>query len=163
MKCTSFNLLSLFFPGSVNVTVWTVGYAIPCHAKLLFEEYGIGYGMVSLQAKEAKHAGIKQDLTHTNRSNATNTCGKWWQDMPQNYVQSFYLPEHYPMPSPCSSHFQSRSPPHTKLYNMCKCVRQKVSDEIYCDQCLLSNNVVTCGKEKKLTDVCNQLYVTSCM
>ena len=75
--------------------------------------------------------------------------------MLQEYVQSFYLPEHYPMPSPYSSHFQSRSPespPHTKLSNMCKCGRQKVSDEIHCDHCLLSNNVVTCRKQKKLTD-----------
>ena len=147
-----FNLLSLFFPDSVNVTVWTIGYAIPYHAKLLFEKYGIGYGIVSLQAKEAKHAGIKQDLAHTNRSNATNACGKWWQVMRQNYVQSFYLPEHHPMPSLYSSHFQSRSPPHTKLSDMCKCGRQKVNDEIYCDNCLLSNDVVTCAKEKKLTD-----------
>lgn len=31
-----FNLLALFFPSSVNVTVWTVGIAIPYHARKLY-------------------------------------------------------------------------------------------------------------------------------
>ena len=62
-----FNLVSLFFPNSITVTTWTVGYAIPCHASLLFKQYKFGYGIVSLQAKEAKHSGVKEDLTLTNR------------------------------------------------------------------------------------------------
>ena len=40
----------------------------------------------------------------------------------------------------------------TKLSDMCKCGRQKVTDDIYCDTCLLSNNLATGAKEKKLTD-----------
>jgi hypothetical protein len=44
-----FNLLVLFFPHSVNVTVWTVAYALPYRAKQLYEKYGVGYGMLSLQ------------------------------------------------------------------------------------------------------------------
>ena len=62
-----FNLVSLFFPNSITVTTWTVGYAIPCHASLLFKQYEVGYGIVSLQAKEAKHSGVKEHLTLTNR------------------------------------------------------------------------------------------------
>ena len=31
-----FNFIALFFPSSINVTTWTVGYAIPYHANLLF-------------------------------------------------------------------------------------------------------------------------------
>lgn len=61
-----FNLISLFCPSSVNVTTWTVGYAIPYHANLLFQFYKVGYGIASLQAKEAKHSGVKDDLTLTN-------------------------------------------------------------------------------------------------
>ena len=68
-----FNILALFFPSSVNVTVWTVGYAIPFHARKLYEEYNIGYGILSLRAKESKHAGIKGDLLLTNRSNQSST------------------------------------------------------------------------------------------
>ena len=36
-------------------------------------------GIVSLQAKEAKHSGVKEDLTLTNRSNVSTATGKWWQ------------------------------------------------------------------------------------
>ena len=56
-----FNLISLFFPSSINVTTWTVGYAIPYHASLLFKQYKVGYDIVSLQAKGAKHSGVKED------------------------------------------------------------------------------------------------------
>jgi hypothetical protein len=59
---TYFNLLSLFSPQSVNVTVWTMGYALPYHASLLFDHYRIGYGIISLQAKESKHAATKMIL-----------------------------------------------------------------------------------------------------
>jgi hypothetical protein len=51
-----------------------VGYAIP-YARKLYEEYHVGYGILSLQAKESKHAGIKGDLSLTNRSNKSSTNG----------------------------------------------------------------------------------------
>ena len=73
-----FNLLVLFFPESVNVTVWTVASALPFHARKLYEEYGIGFGILSLQAKESKHAGLKTELSLTNRSRDSSSNGKWW-------------------------------------------------------------------------------------
>jgi hypothetical protein len=66
-----------------------VAYAIP-YARKLYEEYHVGYGILSL--KESKHAGIKGDLSLTNRSNKSSTNGKWWQVLRSNYVRSFYLP-----------------------------------------------------------------------
>ena len=96
---TYFNLLALFFLASVNITVWTVAYAIPYHALLLFENYNIGFGILSLQAKESKHSDIKHDLLLTNSSRLTGSPGKWWQVMRANYVRTFYLPEHHPIPS----------------------------------------------------------------
>ena len=105
-----FNLLVLFFPNFVNITVWTVGYAIPYHARKLYNEYKIGFGILSLQAKESKHAGIKRELMLTNRSTSSSIGGKWWQIMRANYVRSFYLPENQPSPPTYSSHFKSRTP-----------------------------------------------------
>ena len=94
-----YNLMVLFFPESVNLTVWTIGCAIPYYAEKLWEKYKIGYGIVSLQAKESKHAAIKYDLSLSNRSRETNAdSGKWSQVMRSNYVRSFYLPEHQPAP-----------------------------------------------------------------
>lgn len=147
-----FNLIALFFPSSINVTTWTVGYAIPYHANLLFNQYKVGYGLVSLQAKEAKHSGVKEDLTLTNRSNVSSGVGKWWQVMRSNYVRSFYLPEHQPMPSFYTSHYQSRSPPHCNQSNVCKCGRDKDEAELTCEICLFSIEVVTCASNRGLTD-----------
>ena len=78
---TYFNLLSLLFPSNINVRTWTVCYAIPYDADLLFKQYKVGYGIVSLQAKKAKHSGVKDDLTLTNRSTISSPGGKWWQVM----------------------------------------------------------------------------------
>ena len=149
---TYFNLISLFFPSSVNVTTWTVGYAIAYHADLLFKQYKVGYGIVSLQAKEAKHSGVKDDLTLTNRSTLCTPVGKWWQVMRSNYVRSFYLPEHQPMPSSYTSHYQSRSPAHCNQSNFCKCGREKDRDELSCEVCFSSIEVMTCAKQRGLTD-----------
>ena len=92
-----FNFIALFFSSSINVTILTVGYTIPYHAQLLLEKYKVGYGIISLQTKETKHSGINEDLTSTLKINC-----KWWQVMRSNYVRSFYLPEHQPMPSVCA-------------------------------------------------------------
>ena len=105
-----FNILALFFPPSVNITVWTMAYAVPRHSLLLFENYGVGLGIISLQAKESKHSSIKHDITLINRSKSTGSLGKWWQFMRAIYVRAFYLHEHHPIPSTYISHYESRMP-----------------------------------------------------
>ena len=146
-----FNLLSLFFPSSVNVTVWTIAYALPYHAKQLYEDYGIGFGILSLPAKESKHAGLKAELSMTNRSRSSDNKGKWWQLMRANYIRSFYLPEHQPSPPTCTSHFKSRKPPHCELPRFCGCRREKANEEHtpckMCSECFL---VVSCAQQQKL-------------
>ena len=116
---TYFNLLAQFFPASVNITVWMVAYAIPYHASLLFNNYDIGFGILSLQLKESKHSGIKHDLFLTNCSRSTGSLGKWWQVMRANYVKAFYLPEDDPMPSMYVSHYESRMPSQVTKPNLC--------------------------------------------
>jgi hypothetical protein len=139
-----FNLLALFFPSCVNVTVWTIAYALPYHASLLFDQYKVGFGIISLQAKESKHAGVKHDLALTNRSKSTGSQGKWWQVMRANYVRAFYLPEHYPMPACYLSHYESRLPSHIKNALSCQCGRQK-DDSLTCLFCEESKSVVECA------------------
>ena len=147
-----FNILALFFPSSVNVTVWTVGYAIPFHARKLYEEYNIGYGILSLQAKESKHAGIKGDLLLTNRSNQSSTSGKWWQVMRSNYIRSFYLPEHQPAPPSYVSHFKSRTPSHCSSVGYCGCGRSKDIVDEQCAVCKAAKYIIECAREKKLSE-----------
>lgn len=145
-----FNLYVLFFEIDVNVTVWTVGYAIPYHAAKLYDNYKVGYGIISLQAKEAKHSGIKNDLDLTNRSNAATDKGKWWQVMRANYVRAFYLPEHQPMPSSYTSHYKSRLPSHINSENCCNCGRSKEMSDDTCMVCVDARVIVQCAETEKL-------------
>ena len=55
------NLMCLFYPNHVNVITWTVAYSIPYHATKLYDMYKVVCGTISLQAKEAKHAAVKND------------------------------------------------------------------------------------------------------
>ena len=127
-----FNILSLFFPMSVNIAVWTMAYALPYHASLLYDNYKIGYGIISLQAKESKHAGVKNDLALTNKSKSTDYLSKWWQVMRANYVRVFYLPKHNPVPTAYISHYESRHPAHLKQHSSCECGRIKDNDATEC-------------------------------
>ena len=51
--------MQYFFSSDVNVTVWTVGYAMPYHATKLYESYKVGYGIISLQKKRLNTQGLK--------------------------------------------------------------------------------------------------------
>ena len=71
--------------------------------------------------------------------------------MRSNYVRSFYLPEHQPMPSSYTSHYQSRSPPDCNQSKFCKCGRDRDRDELSCHVCLSSIEVVTSANKRELT------------
>ena len=62
---------------------------MPYHAELLYLQFKVGFVIISLQAKESKHSGVKQDLNLTNRSRSASTIAKWWQWMHTNYVRAF--------------------------------------------------------------------------
>ena len=147
-----FNLMCLFFPSHVIVTVWTVAYAIPYHAFQFYKTFKVGYGIISQQAKEAKHSGVKNDLALSNRSKSQDTSGKWWQVMRANYVRSFYLPEHQPMPNTYKSHFQSRVPPHCQSVRVCNCGRDKDEESDYCETCLECDEIVKSAQSQKLSE-----------
>lgn len=128
-----------------------MAYAIPYHASLLFEKYNIGFGILSLQAKESKHSGIKHDLLLTNRSRSTGSLGKWWQVMRANYVRAFYLPEHHTMPSMYISHYESRMPSHITEADNCQCGRKKSSpEEQLCTFCVECKTVLECAAKQQL-------------
>ena len=146
-----FNLLCLFFPSHVNVTCWTVGYALPYHALKLYDMYHVGYGIMSQQGKEAKHSAVKNDLKLSNRSNRTDKSGKWWQVIRANYVRNVYLPEHQPLPQIYKSHFKSRVPPHCVSEDVCNCGRIKRVDCDLCHTCLQSQDIVNSAEQQKLS------------
>lgn len=116
----------------MNITIWTITYALPYHASLLYEQYKVGCGVISLQAKESKYAGVKHDLATTNCLKSTDTLGEWWQVMHPSYVRALYIPEHYLMVSSYLSHYESRLPPHVKNTLACQCRRDKDINSLEC-------------------------------
>lgn len=108
-----------------------------------------------MQAREAKHAGIKKDLVNlTNRSLKTDLSGKWWQLMRANYVRSFYLPEHHPTPCTVTHHYKSRIPPHVQQNTIfCDCGREKETfTSTSCKVCQQSEIVMECSDRELLPE-----------
>ena len=55
-----FNLNTLFMSISVNPTVWTMGHIAPAHCRQVFEKYGQGLGVVTMEGWETKHIFLKK-------------------------------------------------------------------------------------------------------
>ena len=145
-----FNSFSLFFPESCNSTVWTLGYALPFHANKVYTDYGVGYGILSMQGKESKHSAIKQELkSGTNRAISQDGKGKWSQIMRSSFVRNFYLPYHFPVSSSYHSHYQSRKVV-CDSENVCNCSRKALED--ICQLCIDSKIITTCVELGELTD-----------
>lgn len=62
-----FNACSLLL-GGVSPTVWTIGHADPFHTEVLFNKFGLGLGINSMQGREAKHVRIAQYAKHATLS-----------------------------------------------------------------------------------------------
>ena len=58
--CEYFNVNAMFMQTSVNPTVWTLGHMVPAHCSQVFEKYGQGLGMVTMEEREAKHIFLKK-------------------------------------------------------------------------------------------------------
>lgn len=71
--------------------------------------------------------------------------------MRANYVRSFYLPEHQPMPSSYISYFQSRLQPFFNKPNYCECGRERKEGgtRTFCDDCV---EILVYIKDQKLND-----------
>ena len=148
-----YNLHVLFFGPRVNLSIWTMGCAIPYHVQKLFNENRIGYGIVSCQSKEAKHASIKKDLALSNRhSSASASDNKWVQVFRSEYIRCFYIPEFCPQPSAYHSHYRSRVPKHCSENNMCCCGRNAEEGSSECPICLESKPIMECATEGILAD-----------
>ena len=160
-----FNLFSLFFPDQCQSTVWTLGYAVPYHATKLYNEYKVGYGILSMQGKESLHSSLKQQLRNeSNRSKEETEKGKWHQIMRASYVRTFYLPYHFPTAPTYHSHYEPRKETSSNSDLSCSCSRElkNVGDGVcsFChDSCSILESAV---QGKLLTDVVKVLKPMQC-
>lgn len=152
-----FNLFSLFYPEKCQSTVWTLGYALPYHAELVYNSYKVGYGVLSMQGKESKHSSVKQELkSETNRSISEDNKGKWHQIMRSSFVRSFYLPYHFPINSPYHSHYRSRKPPLNDSFDRCNCSRPTLLNDL-CDTCIDEFDIMSSVRDGKISEKVDKL------
>ena len=150
------------------MTVWTLGYVVPYHTKQVFENYGIGYGILTMQGKEAKHSSIKNELKMcSNRSNAQDQTGKWYQLMRNSFIRNFYLPYHLPsLSSSYNSHFRSRIPCFDNEIQYCCCSRILNGEEEICFVCQQSAIILEDATNGKLSNdilaILKPITCTSC-
>ena len=149
-ECTLFfNLFSLYFGDLCNSTVWTIGYIVPYHAKKLWDEYQVGYGIITMQGKESKHSSVKGQLKNeTNRSTSQDEKGKWHQIMRSSYARDFYLPYHFPTET-YTPHSKSRNPPVDDSTNVCSCFRVINVGKI-CSLCITLIEIVAAARKGEM-------------
>ena len=147
-----FNLFALYFPTKCQSTVWTLGYVVPFHAGELYENYKIGFGVLSMQGKESLHSSLKQQLRNeTNRSKDENS-NKWHQIMRSSFVRTFYLPYHFPIPPQYHSHYRSRRA-FVEEGSYCDCSRElKDRDDGVCSMCHESGYVLESAIVGKMSE-----------
>ena len=159
-----FNLYAMFFSEDCNSTVWTLGYVVPYHAKKLYQSHSIGYGILSMQGKEAKHSQIKHELKNCSNRQIEGDKNKWYQLMQSSYVRTFYLPYHYPMKT-YTPHFQSRNP-NPSSESVCICYRTTNNNALLCDTCEYIEpymNEITIGKmSSEIVKLIKPLECTLC-
>jgi len=79
---------ALLMPSAVNPTVWTVGHVVPAHCRQVFEKYGKGLGMVTMEGREAKHVFLKKLSENTTYQN------RWREILRHEFIMLVWLPEH---------------------------------------------------------------------
>ena len=71
----------------VNPTVWTLGHVVPIHTRKLFEMYGKGLALNSMEGREAKHQAISRYAQNSNFSN------RWKQVFRHEFISLVWLRE----------------------------------------------------------------------
>ena len=90
LSCDYFTALVLFGIDTVSPTVWSIAHIAPVHAKCVYEKYGVGLGINTMQGREAKHVQIA--------AYAKNSPYKqrWFQVFRHDYISKVWLPSHQP-------------------------------------------------------------------
>ena len=98
---------------SVTPTLWTVGYAIPRHLQILFDQYGMGLGLNNMQGREAKHVRLSQFAKHTTKST------RWSMVLRHDYMCNVWIRKHEPAHSLYTAHKQNYIPTDIEQETFC--------------------------------------------
>lgn len=109
-----FNAYSLLL-GKATPIVWTIGYAVPYHAELLFRSISLGLGINTMQGREAKHVRISDYAKHATKKN------RWKLVMRHDFVFNVWLRKHNPLKSSYKKCKDVYEPSEINEPGFCKC------------------------------------------
>ena len=123
-----FNACVLLFK-SVTPTLWTVGYAIPRHLQILFDRYGMGLGLNSMQGREAKHVRLSQFAKHSTKST------RWSMVLRHDYISNVWVRKHEPAHLLYTKYKAHYIPNEAELETFCYCGFPAKEDIDSCSIC----------------------------
>ena len=89
LACNNYYVACCLFL-DLSLTHWTVGHVIPHHATKIFNMYGLGLGLCTMQGREAKHIQLKEYLVHCA---GVSRELKWVNVMKHEYAELILLLE----------------------------------------------------------------------
>ena len=114
MRLHFFNACVLLLK-SITPTLWTVGYAIPRHLQILFDRYGMGLGLNSMQGREAKHVRLSQFAKHSTKST------RWSMVLRHDYISNVWVRKHEPARLLYTKYKAHYIPNEAELETFCYC------------------------------------------
>ena len=67
--CSQYFTAKVLFCDQISPSEWSIGKVVPVHAQWVFERYGTGLGINTMQGREAKHVHIASYAKHSNIKN----------------------------------------------------------------------------------------------
>ena len=122
-----FNLNASLMHTSVNPTVWTMSHVVPAHCHQVFEKYGQGLGVITMEGWEPKHIFLKklsENTTHQNR---------WPEIFRHEFIILIWLPQ--------QGFQQGFQQPGTECKNEAYIPSRVFSDPSYCYPGLLKTSL----------------------
>lgn len=162
--CNSYFVANCLFVRE-SLTVWTIGKVLPYHAKLIFDKWGVGLGINTMQGREAKHQQIIKYLSH---SPALEGSLKWSYVMKHEFAELMWLPtldhgiDTYRRRSTTKSVPKSEMILPPRNSNTCiNCVAPSVSGQkcVICSSTMYSWVEKSCDLKKVVTEVCQKKFV----
>ena len=131
--CFNFYVAKCLAGGKVKLSDWTLGFAVPFHAEDIWKRYECGYGIISMQGREAKNIRLKSYIKFTRPG-----AQRWKKAMGHEYIHTVYLPT---VNGRNKNYFKKRKARQAEQYvhesspEVCDCGQQISPGAIQCAFC----------------------------
>ena len=92
--CQYFYNANMLLFNNITPTIWTIGYAIPRHTQILFDKYGLGLGLNSMEGREAKYVRLAQYARHSTKSK------RWFMVLRHDFMANVWVRSNDPLHIP---------------------------------------------------------------